>query len=39
VQQKQNPNGAAVESPEAQRKRLQVLQNEQDQTLKVIEGQ
>lgn len=39
VQQKQNPSGAPVESPEAQRKRLQVLQNEQDQTLKVIEGQ
>ena len=39
VQQKQSPGGAPVESSEAQRKRLQLLQNEQDETLKVIEGQ
>jgi len=38
VQQRQNP-GASGESPEAKRKRLQVLQDEQDATLKVIEGQ
>lgn len=39
VQQKQNPGAAPVESPEAKRKRLQLLQDDQDQTLKVIEGQ
>lgn len=35
----QNPGGAPVESPEARRKRLQVSQDEQGETLKVIEGQ
>ncbi|MEP9388416.1 hypothetical protein [Mesorhizobium sp. KR9-304] len=39
VQQRQNPGATAVESPEAKRKRLQLLQDEQDETLKVIEGQ
>jgi hypothetical protein len=39
VQQKQNPGAPPVESPEAKRKRLQLLQDEQDETLKVIEGQ
>jgi hypothetical protein len=39
VQQKQNPGAAPAESPEAKRKRLQLLQDEQDETLKVIEGQ
>jgi hypothetical protein len=39
VQQKQSPDAAPVESPEAKRKRLQLLQDEQDETLKVIEGQ
>ena len=38
VQQRQNP-GAPVESAEAQRKRLQVSQDEQANTLKVIEGE
>lgn len=38
AQQGQAP-GAAVESPEARRKRLQLLQDEQDKTLKVIEGE
>jgi len=39
VQQKQSPGAAPVESPEAKRKRLQLLQDDQDETLKVIEGQ
>jgi len=38
-QQAQDPGGAPVESPEARRKRLQVSQDEQSETLKVIEGQ
>ena len=38
VQQSQDP-GAPVESPEARRKRLQVSQDEQSETLKVIEGE
>jgi hypothetical protein len=38
-QQAQNPGGSPAESPEAKRKRLQLLQDEQDDTLKVIEGQ
>jgi hypothetical protein len=38
VQQSQNA-GAPVESAEARRKRLQVSQDEQSETLKVIEGQ
>lgn len=36
-QQAREPAGA-VESPEARRKRLQLLQDEQDETLKVIES-
>src|SRR5688572_27571179 len=39
VQQKQNPGAATVESPEAKSKRLQLLQDVQDEPLKVIEGQ
>ncbi len=39
VQHEQNPGAAPVESPEVKRKRLQLLQDEQDETLKVIEGQ
>jgi hypothetical protein len=38
AQQRQSP-GTAVESPEARRKRLQLLQAEQAETLKVIEGE
>ena len=38
-QQTQNPGSTPVESPEARRKRLQLLQDEQADTLKVIEGQ
>jgi hypothetical protein len=38
VQHNQDP-GAALESPEARRKRLQVSQDEQTETLKVIEGE
>jgi len=38
-QQAQNPAAAPAESPEARRKRLQVSQDEQADTLKVIEGQ
>lgn len=38
-QQAQDPGGAPVESPEARRKRLQVSQDEQSETLKVIEGE
>ena len=38
-QQTQDPGGTPVESPEARRKRLQVLQDEQSETLKVIEGE
>ncbi|HEY6631755.1 MAG TPA: hypothetical protein VIZ90_09905 [Rhizobiaceae bacterium] len=38
-QQSQDIGGAPVESPEARRKRLQVSQDEQSETLKVIEGQ
>ena len=38
VQQRQNP-GASAESAEARRKRLQVSQDEQADTLKVIEGE
>jgi hypothetical protein len=39
VQHTQSLGAAPVESPEAKRKRLQLLQDEQDDTLKVIEGQ
>ena len=38
-QQAQSPGAAPAESPEARRKRLQVSQDEQADTLKVIEGQ
>lgn len=38
LQQRQNP-GAPVESAEARRKRLQISQDEQAETLKVIESQ
>ena len=38
-QQTQSPGSTPVESPEARRKRLQLLQDEQADTLKVIEGQ
>jgi hypothetical protein len=38
-QQTQDPGAAPVESAEARRKRLQVLQDEQADTLKVIEGE
>lgn len=38
-QQAQNPGGTPVESPEARRKRLQVSQDEQGETLKIIEGE
>jgi hypothetical protein len=37
-QQVQDP-GAAAADPQTTRKRLQILQDEQDETLKVIEGQ
>jgi hypothetical protein len=37
-QQVQDP-GAAAADPQATRKRLQLLQDEQDETLKVIEGE
>lgn len=39
VQQKQNPGATAVESPEAIRKRLQISQDEQAETLKLIESE
>jgi hypothetical protein len=38
-QQAQSPGSSPVESPEARRKRLQISQDEQSETLKVIEGQ
>ncbi len=38
LQQNQS-RGASVESPEILRKRLQVSQDEQDETLKIIEGE
>ena len=37
AQQRQSPGGGSVETPEARRKRLQLMSDEQADTLKVIE--